>query len=248
MTMHKDQQRLLDVLVPQIIDRTMEDSKEALLDCTILNRALCQGPDPLFLMWTCPTEFATLCRLLELPVEDGQAGIEAAHWKGPGVFLADGGDGLPMEGNVEDGPVAMKQEALWLVLAAMSDCTEQSYSNTTTMLDRMQRVTNAAMKLATLTYWLEELEHPEYVFRKAQHALQNFMATAPLTINDRGFAHGDVDHAFYCAYKQGYKVCAVKAGDKVFWGTIPSTTLAEQGITVDKILSPSFGIIFNHAS
>lgn len=39
-------------------------------------------------------------------------------------------------------------------------------------------------------------------------------------------------------------MCAVKQGDLTFWGTVPETSLEEQGIVVDKVLSPQFGIVF----
>lgn len=94
--MHKDQKRIKGALLPRVMDRVFGTDPASERDCTILNRAFLQGPDPLFLMETCPTEFEDLCRLLALTVEEGRDAIEQAHWKGPGVLLE--GTGLPHAG------------------------------------------------------------------------------------------------------------------------------------------------------
>ena len=78
-------------------------------------------------------------------------------------------------------------------------------------------------------------------------SMRGFIDSSPFTFDERGFPHGDQDHSFYVAYKTGYKVCCVTSPNgTVFWGTTPDTSLAEQGITVDKQISPQFGLNFSH--
>ena len=54
----------------------------------------------------------------------------------------------------------------------------------------------------------------------------------------------DKDWGFYVGYKQGHPCVAVDAGGLTFYGTTDSTTLAAEGVTVEKELSPHFGICF----
>ncbi len=62
-----------------------------------------------------------------------------------------------------------------------------------------------------------------------------------------GLPVSEHDHAFWLGYKAGHKVVAVKAGTMHFIGTTPNTSLEEQGIAVDKNISPNFGIRFGNA-
>ena len=85
--MHKDQKRVMDVALPAIATRIHDDTPASERDCTVLNRLLVQGPDPLYLMETCPEEFARICQDLGLDVAAGRDAIESAHWQGPAVLL-----------------------------------------------------------------------------------------------------------------------------------------------------------------
>lgn len=260
--MHKDQKRVKDVLLPQIMDRVLSDSQEAERDCTVLNRALIQGPDPLYLMETCPEQFKLLCKHLFLDVEVGKDAIVKAHWQGPGVLLD--GTGLPTDWKdpvtkeriygADDFKVEWRREALWLILVSFSDCTESGYGPETTILERLQRATRAATNFesALKMYWISALRgfdgrsaDDRSAFGDAIDSAKKFAETTAFTFDERGFPHTSADVGFYVAYKQGHKVCAVSAGDKVFWGTTPDTTLAEQRLTVDVELSPSFGFVRN---
>lgn len=236
--MHKDQARVNNVLLPLLRERVSDP--EAVRDFTILNRALIQGPDPLFLMETCPAQFLRLCQELELDDASGRDAIEKAHWQGPGVLLE--GQGLALgDWNTDDlsrFSLAKKREMLWLVLASISDCTEDGYGPQVTILERFQRAMKAATALDAIV--VNDVEHAS---APAYRALEKFLATTKLTFDERGFPHTDVDHGFYVAYKLGHKVCAVKSGPLTFWGTTPDTTLAEQGVVVDTLLSPSFGFV-----
>jgi len=259
--MHKDQKRVRDVLLPQVMDRVLSDDPAAVLDSTLLNRALLQGPDPLFLMETCPEQFRRICLNLNLDLASGRDAIEQAHVKGPGVLLE--GKGLPLEPRDENGREnlvfasdvreAWKREALWLVLASISDCTEQGYTTETTMLDRLQRVMKSATNFeARLDAYAKtglrgaggQCENAS-ALDDALDAAKQYVATTQFTTDAQGIPHGEADHAFYVAYKLGHKAVAALAGDKTFWGTTPDTNLAEQGIHVDVEITPCFGYTRN---
>lgn len=242
MPQHKDQKRVQDALLPFVMDRVLSEDPAAVRDCTVLNRALIQGPDPLFLMETCPEAFEALCDHLNLPVEQGRDAIEKAHWQGPGVLLLD--RGLPPKIEPTDHiPVEWAREALWLILASMSDCTEQGYGGEISIVERLRRVATATSSMTMTTASLEA-EDGMAPFRIAIEEMQKFVDTTSFTEDANGIPLTDVDHGFYVGYKRGFKAVAVKAGTLTFYGTTPDTTLEAQGITVDKSISPSFGIVF----
>lgn len=239
--MHKDQKRLQDVFLPQLVGRIASEDPVAERECTVLNRAFTQGPDPLFLMETCPVEFSALCRSLNISEESGREAIESAHWQGPGSLLEGAGLPDPLD-SYEDMPEAWRLEALWLVLASMSDCIEEGYTDEITMVERLQRAMAAATTLSRFV-------HPDRslfdVVCKAEASLKTFKTTTEFTPDPRfGKPMATADHGFYVGFKAGHKAVAVKSGSLTFYGTVPSTTLEEQGVTVDKVLSPHFGIIF----
>lgn len=238
--MHKDQRRVRDALLPTLLDRIYDAASER--DCTILNRAFLQGPDPLFLMETCPREFSALCGLLKLDVAEGCDAIERAHWQGPGVLLdADGG--ITLGGNYTDPrfeTTPWKREALWLVLASVSDTTEEDYKKDITFAERMQRAMGAGIQLARKCRRIADGYGP--VSLHAHMSLANFDRTTVFT-EVGGVPITDVDHGFYIAYKKGHQVAGVRHGDKTFYGTIPGTTLDEQGIKVDVKVSESYGFV-----
>lgn len=245
--MHKDQKRVKDVLLPQIMDRVLGESREAERDCTILNRALIQGPDPLYLMETCPQEFASLCGHLDLDVEVGKDAIGKAHVQGPGILLLDTGLPSTAEALPVQVPVQWKREALWLLLASMSDCTEQGYGAEVPLRERLARCQQASIRLAT-RFEAGISPSPESLttaLRMAAEFMSYTTENTVFTLDARGFPHTSADIGFYVAYKRGHKVCAVSAGDKVFWGTTPDTTLVAQNITVDINISPCFGFVWN---
>lgn len=242
--MHKDQKRVRDALLPFIMDWVMEASPEAERDCTVLNRALLQGPDPLFLMETCPDEFAEACQALALSVESGRDAIEQAHWRGPGILLEEA-KGLPfdLQGPFEGIPEAWRREALWLFLASMSDCTEEGYPAHVRLLVRMRRVTAATNRLSRMTYGRTLGD----IMCHALTAMKAFRTSTVFVKDERGFVHGEHDHSFYIAYKMGHKVCAVHTSGPTFWGTAPDTSLEANGIKVDKEISPQFGIVLENS-
>lgn len=238
--MHRDQKRVRDALLPQIMDIVTADTYDAKRDCTILNRALLQGPDPLYLAETCPDDFEHLCAHLGVDPAVGLDDIARAHVDGPGALLD--GRGIPLDAKPEGTflPTKLRGEALWIILASMSDCTEQEYGPHTTIRERLSRCQDAATRLSfRVAEWDGGNESAAEAFR----LLTEMVASTTFTFDERGLPHAAVDHAFFVAYKLGHRACAVRAGDKVFWGTVPETTLDEQGLAVDVRISPSFGFV-----
>lgn len=236
--MHKDQKHVQNTIIPSILARALAaDDPAAERDCTILARMFRFGADPLFLMEAAPGAFTDLCRILELPEEKGKEAIEKAHWMGPATLL---GGGAGWDGDYEaDLTEQEKCEVLWLFLADNSDCVEDGYGEDVTLLERICRAFHAA-----------ETVNPAGLSKKgilqdASEALAKFKNTTEFTFDDAGHPHSDQDHSFYVAYKTGYKVCCVHTPTMDFWGTTDATTLEEQGVKVDKPLSPHFGIVFH---
>lgn len=242
--MHKDQKRIKSAFLPRVMDRVFAETPEAERDCTILNRAFLQGPDPLFLMETCPTEFRDLCGLLALTLEEGRDAIESAHWQGPGVLLE--GTGLPPRqieesdlGDDHRPPLAWRREMLWLCLAALSDTTEEDYKPDVTMLERLRRAMASGQRFAVLMTGVSGTS-PVHL---ALGALHQFEASCVWADDANGVPVCDEDAGFYIGYKRGWKVVGVRHGNKTFFGTTPDTTLEEQGVKVDEKVSESYGFV-----
>lgn len=249
--MHNDQKRVEEVLMPFIAERI--SSNEGVEDCTILNRALIQGADPLFLMLTCETQFKDLCQVLGLSPEESRKAIERAHWFGPATLLE--GKGLPPKGSGKTPPVVsvplkQREEALWLILASVSDCEEGGYSKSVSILERFQRVNSAVSRLESLVsgfteYLLNPIEIAMITLKKFQD--QTTFLEFPKELTALGVPTFEVvseDHGFYVRYKAGQKVVGRLKDNLLFVGTTPDTTLEAEGIRPGKKLSEHFGIIF----
>lgn len=244
--MHKDQKRIFEALAPRIVDAVSSEAASAVRDCTVLNRLFLQGPDPLYLMETCPVAFAFLCGRLGLTEENGREAILSAHERGPAVLLDDSG-GIPLDPSVADFHYSWhdreewRREGLWLLLASFSDCTEESYKPSMTFLDRIVRATAASTKFEQYTSdWRNNQS-----WWDAHAKLDAFYKGTEITFDDRGFPNVTRDEGFYIAYKMGHKVCVYSTPKGLrFYGTVPSTSLDEQAITVDKKISPQYGIVF----
>lgn len=239
--MHKDQARVKDTFLPHLMDRIISNDAAAVLDCTLLNRLCLQGPDPLFIMETCPDAFRQICHRVGLAEAEGRAAVEAAHTKGPGVLL-DSGTGIDPDVVITDMvPLSLsaRQEILWLLLASCSDCTEGGYQASTSLAERIRRAVGSCTRFTALTAYDSLV-----LAGKACTAAGRFFCgytqdprfDVPLFTEDIGF---------YVGFKMGFKVVAVQAGNNTFYGTSGTTTLADHGIVVDKALSPTFGIVFN---
>lgn len=244
--LHKDQQRVQNTVLPLLMALANEAGDGvAERSCTLINRLMTQGPDPLYLMETCPDEFAALCRALDLSLESGRDAIESAHWKGPGCLLE--GQGLPERSqSYIDVPEAWRREALWLILAGRSDCTEEGYQDSVTVAERLQRANRAVGKLSRFALAAGAGRDRDLfdVMSEAESALRNFEVLTQHTLDERGFPHSEGDHAFYVLYKRGFQCVAVETPSLTFWGTTPDTSLSEQGVEVNKEISPQFGLVF----
>lgn len=236
--MHNDQRRIKSRLLPFLMDKVMSDSPEDVEDCTVLNRTLIQGADPLLLMRLCPHQFRDLCNNLGLSEAEGRDAIEQAHVQGPAVLL-DGERGIPTGPLIcETFPLAWRKEALWLVLAGLSDTTEEGYTPDTTILERLRRVTKATTAFADCT---RSSAHP---WQQAIGALREFTESCKWTVDPKwGVPLCTEDHGFYIGYKAGHKCVAVTHGDKTFYGCIPGVTLDSLGIEVDEKVSESYGFV-----
>ena len=235
MPVHKDQTRVREALIPSLIAMCMEESPEAARGATLLNRLFIQGADPLFLMEAAAGTFEKLCFELQLDPAKGRDAIEKAHWMGPATLL----DGKGWDGLTTDLTEMHKCEIVWLHLANMSDCVEDGYGEQVSFKERITRAFTCVEAMASVN-----LDRAD-ILVDAALALEDFRDTANFTLDDKNFPHSDQDHAFYVAYKTGHKVCCVHTPTMDFWGTTDATTLEEQGITVDKPISPHFGIVFH---
>lgn len=244
--MHKDQRRILEALAPRIEALALSEEESAARDCTVMNRLFLQGPDPLYLMETCPKAFAFLCRRLDLTEANGREAILSAHERGPSVLLDDRG-GIPLDPSVADfhyrwqDSQEWRREGLWLLLASFSDCTEEEYRPSLTMLERIQRATAAAVKFEQYTSdWRNN--QPWW---DAHAKLAEFNKSTVFVSDERGIPHCTKDEGFYLAYKAGHRVCAYDTPKGLtFYGTTSSTTLDAEGIVVDKKISEQYGIVF----
>jgi hypothetical protein len=81
--------------------------------------------------------------------------------------------------------------------------------------------------------------------RTAADTLAEFSTNTEFTPDPKfGKPMSNEDWGFYVGYKQGHPCVAVNTGGLTFYGTTDATTLAAEGVTVDKELSPHFGICF----
>lgn len=238
--MTRDQQRVLSEVVPLLTAASGDELKQR--DCTVLSRLFLQGADPLFLMEVCPEGFAYLCAALDLEPASGRDAIERAHVEGPGILLD--GTGLPVDFLEEEDkdphfkiPESWKREALWLLLASCSGTTEEGYAPSVSITER---ILCAAKSVAALTNYIAMLEECGRDPIERAIRIMRVYRSVSLELVD-GIPTTNTDIGFYAAYKAGYLCAAVRQGDHTFFGTVPETTLAEQGITVDVEISPSYG-------
>lgn len=240
--MHKDQNTVRQSIVPWLFDRSIASGEAIERDCTLLCRLLRQGPDPLFLMEVCPSGFEGLCDALGLGVQEGREAIELAHFRGPGALLAGKGVLFGYDPRNEECPPEWNKEFLWLILAGFSDCTEEGFGPDITVKDRLLKAFDGATNFMAMVN--SSRFTPKEVKFRAVMVLREFMDRASFTWKD-GIPISDKDEGFYVGYKRGFKCVGVQTPTCIFYGTTSDTTLSEQGIQVDKLISPSYGIKFN---
>ncbi len=253
--MNNDQIRVRDALAPLVLGASPEDA-------TVLNRCFLEGADPLFIMRMLGAEFDVICKKIDVDPQKAKEGIETAHTQGPGVFLKETAvgfgivyvprkKGFRVKWKMEDtraneyGP-----EIIWLILAGCSRI-EGGFTKETSLEDRLREAFECVSKASAFADRCMD----DY-YEAGYDDLHNFAAATLLEFQERTLFKeldlgngtsvplGESNEAFYIGYKRGYPAVAVSAKDATFFGTSPNTTLKEQGIRVDKEVSPHFGIRF----
>lgn len=188
----------------------------------LANRALQQGTDPELLRRTVPESVYTVAATLGLTPEQADNAITRAHRTGPGLLPIDSAD-----------------EWLWLTLA------KHSVDETNTPQEPAQVLAESARRIVAFERYAASMPNVEgdaRAYRETIIARTQSIGTAPL---GSGVPLYENDLGFYVAYRTGSPVAAVRTPEGLtLYGTNGSTTLADAGITVDKQLSDTFGIVF----
>jgi hypothetical protein len=240
--LHKDQIRALETFFPRFAARIQNFGDNR--DITVLNRLFEQGPDPLYLMETCPESFTRLCKNLRVEESVAREGIEKAHWQGPGALLV--GTGVPFNAQFE-GLIGTEhqvngflQECVWILMASASDCTEHGYDATMPERQKIAIAQKAAVKFYETSQW----DRKQLLILIAAE-LKKMREAVTFEFDRNGRPHTTHDHGFYLGYKMGYIAVAVRSGPMTFWGSNGCDTLDGMGIKVDKKISEYFGIVFD---
>ncbi|MCA9390813.1 MAG: hypothetical protein KC582_00990 [Candidatus Magasanikbacteria bacterium] len=188
----------------------------------VANRALTQGTDPELLNRTVPESVNKVADKLGLTPEQATEAIALAHQRGPGALSVDS-----------------SEEWLWLVLAKHS--ADESKANN----DPAKTLADTARKIVAFEQYANQATDPmgdAKAFRGEMLEKVQPTGMAPLGANVPLY---ESDLGFYAAYRTGHAIAAVKSTDGlVFYGTDGSIDLEKAGIKVDKVLSPTFGIVF----
>lgn len=212
------QRRIITRDQERIADGALQDSDFALL----ANRALNQGTDPELLLRTVPESVHAIATKLGLTPDQARKAIQTAHRTGPGSL-----------------PKDSSEEWLWLSLA------EHSLDEATKPKEPERVLAASARKIVEFERYAggnPDVERDARAFREGILERTKSIGDAP---QGSGIPLYDSDLGFYAAYRTGHPVAAVKTPDGLtFYGTDGSTTLKEAGITIDKELSPVFGIVF----
>lgn len=205
----------------RVANEVLADQKYALL----ANRTLNQGADPAWLQMVAPEAVAVIATSFGLSSEQVNNAIELAHKAGPAAFAIDS-----------------PEEMLWLLLA------KYSIDEADKLEGPHKVVAASARKMVELEQYASgqhdfladaQAYRTKILSEVISHEIASLGSGVPLYTSDLGF---------YAAYRTGNHVAAVRATDGlVFYGTDGSVTLEEAGITVDKPLSKTFGIVFPKA-
>lgn len=216
------ERRLITRDQERIADTALQDPDFALL----ANRALNQGTDPELLLRVVPHAVERVAYELGLTLDEARKAIQTAHIRGPGSL-----------------PVDSKEEWLWLILAKYSVDEAMKPKEPERVLIESARMLAAFENYATDPDILDiGFEEEARAFREEILRRTQAIGTAPLGTDVPLYGK---DLGFYAAYRSGKPVAAVRTPDGLtFYGTDGSVTLEAAGITVDKQLSPTFGIVF----
>ena len=220
---------------------------------TLLSRMFLQGADPLFIAKMAPESIERLATILEITSHEVMVAIEGAHKMGPGIF--ESGEECGWNGDPQHYERHHAGEVAWLILAGCSHDNEHGFTEEVKPEARMLMAFDHVRKFDRI---MDENPTPEFgwnhharILDIAKMALETFRAKTKFEWDDtdpESVPTTDVDCGFYIGYKEGFSCVAVKAPGMTFYGTTAPHTLEEQGVTVDKLISPTFGIIFDKES
>jgi hypothetical protein len=193
--------------------KALKDPKFALL----VNRIFNQGADPESIRLLEPEAFKKVAEILGLSEKDAIETIAVAHRSGP-AGLTDNS----------------KEEALWLLLASISD----SENDNTPVSERIKFFSDALSSLRGMS----EMEFEDLIKLSKNYKEEIIEKVQPVSYTANGVPIYKDQLGFFVAYRQGLKAAMVDSGSRRMVGTTPDTSLEEQGLTVDKQLSPQFGI------
>lgn len=217
---------------------------------TMLSRMFLQGADPLFIAKMAQNGVRLLAKFVGLTPHEVMVAIEGAHKMGPGIF--ESGEELGWNGELAHYEPHHAAEVAWLVLAAFSHENEHGYTEESAE----ERMVLAFRHVLAFNSWADSVERVEdpkaSVLEFASHKLAEFREATHFEWDPDNYPESvpttDVDIGFYIGYKKGFSAVAVKAPGMTFYGTASEHTLEEQGIVVDKMISPQFGIVFDKES
>ena len=245
MSQTNDQKRMAEV--SSLIEGADPDS------ATVLSRMFLQGADPLFIAKMAPASIERLAAILEITSHEVMTAIEGAHKMGPGIF--ESGEEGGWNGHSRHYESRHAGEVAWLILAGCSHDTEHGWAPVVSAEERMRWAIEHVRKFDSI---MAEHPTPEFgwnhrarILDIASKVLEDFRAKTEFDWDDtdpESVPTTDVDCGFYIGYKEGFSCVAVKAPGMTFYGTPWGHTLEEEGVTVDKAISPSFGIIFDKVS
>jgi len=241
MSQTNDQKRMAEVST--LIEGADPDS------ATVLSRMFLQGADPLFIAKMAPESIACLAIILEITPHEVMIAIEGAHKMGPGIF--ESGEEGGWNGHPRHYESRHAGEVAWLILAGCSHDTEHGWAPVVSAEERMRWAIEHVRKFDRIMSWATSKfggSQRDRILDRASKVLEDFRAKTEFDWDDtdpESVPTTDVDCGFYIGYKEGFSCVAVKAPGMTFYGTPWGHTLEEEGVTVDKAISPSFGIIFD---
>lgn len=213
---------------------------------TMLSRMFLQGVDPLFITKVAQNGIRLLAKFMGFTPHEVMVAVEEAHRMGPGIF--ESGEEPGWNGEPAHYEPHHAAEVAWLVLAAFSHDNEHGYTEESAE----ERMVLAFRHVLAFNSWADSVERTgdpkEAVLEFAAHKLAGFREATHFEW-DRDDPDSvpttDMDCGFYIGYKEGLSCVAVKAPGMTFYGTAPKHTLEEQGVKVDKQITPQFGIVFD---
>ena len=219
---------------------------------TMLSRMFLQGADPLFIAKMAPEAVRLLAITLQISSEEVMGAIESAHRMGPGIF--ESGEEMGWNGELQHYRPRHAGEVAWLILAGCSHDNEHGWAPVVSAEERMRLAFARVLEFSELMRAIRDGGDSRPgsclrgLLREASRVLETFRAKTEFDWDDadpESVPTTDVDCGFYIGYKEGFSCVAVKAPGMTFYGTPWGHTLEEEGVKVDKAISPSFGIIFD---